>query len=377
MLSKHWIATTRGHCARVARAAGAAIGSKSRIEGAAWAPVLTVAAVAVGVMSADGRHDGRIDTGLKHGAFDGRNVYASAAPSAPAIDDSADAAASAVRLGAAALDGGASAKDASTPAATSPSGLPSAEGLAHAPVPAASNAAKLTREQGNVVRFIAKRYSVALDSAQHFVQEAYHAARDARVDPLLVLAVMSIESSFDPRAQSSQGAKGLMQVLARVHVDKFEPFGGAKAVFDPMANIRVGTGILKEYLARTGNVQAALKWYVGAALMNHDGGYGAKVLQERERIAAVAAGRPMPQDPAPVRMTVSTRAVPAAQVRKAESDAPADLGDEAPAAREMPFDEPALQLLTPGASRDARADAEDTSAPLRFVESGKALEDGI
>lgn len=367
MLAKHWIATTRGHCSRAARAAGAAFGSKSRIEGAAWAPVLTIAAVAVGVMSADGRPGQHVEAGLKHGAFDARNFYAAAAPSMAADKALISQRSSEIHPAVSSLDGD-DVKNAQAGAAVA---------AAPANAPASPAAARLTREQGNVVRFIAKRYSVALESAQHFVQEAYHAARDARVDPLLVLAVMSIESSFDPRAQSSQGAKGLMQVLARVHVDKFEPFGGAKAVFDPMANIRVGTGILKEYLARTGSVQAALKWYVGAALMTDDGGYGAKVLHERERIAAVAAGRPLPPDPAPIRMTVSTRAVPAAQIRKAEPDASSDPATDAPAARELTFDEPALLLLTPGGPREQRTEGEEESPPLRFVESGKPLADGI
>ncbi len=31
-----------------------------------------------------------------------------------------------------------------------------------------------------------------------------------------------------------------MQVLTRVHADKFAPFGGVAAAFDPLANIKVG-----------------------------------------------------------------------------------------------------------------------------------------
>ena len=108
---------------------------------------------------------------------------------------------------------------------------------------------------------------------------------------------MSIESSFDPNARSAAGAQGLMQVLTRVHVDKFAPFGGAAAAFDPVANISVGSRILKEYLVREGSVEGALKSYVGAALHEHDSGYGYKVLSERERIAAAAAGRPIPAKP--------------------------------------------------------------------------------
>jgi soluble lytic murein transglycosylase-like protein len=155
---------------------------------------------------------------------------------------------------------------------------------------------QLEREQANIARFIAARYRVTLDATTEFVHHAYLAARDARIDPMLVLAVMSVESSFDPRAQSSAGAQGLMQVLTRVHVEKFMPFGGIRAAFDPVANIRVGSAILREYIQRDGSVEGALKSYVGAALMDNDGGYGAKVLNARDRIAAAAAGKPIPAE---------------------------------------------------------------------------------
>jgi len=154
----------------------------------------------------------------------------------------------------------------------------------------------LDREQQNVARFIARSYRVTIESTSEFVHHAYRAARDLKVDPLLVLAVMSVESSFNPKAQSHAGAQGLMQVLTRVHVEKFLPFGGIAAAFDPVANIRVGSAILKEYLTREGTVEGALKSYVGAALFEHDGGYGLKVLTARERIAAAAAGRPIPSE---------------------------------------------------------------------------------
>lgn len=156
---------------------------------------------------------------------------------------------------------------------------------------------KLTPEQQKVAQFVAKKYRVAVGDVQDVVGYAYRAARELRLDPYLVLAVMSIESSFNPNARSPAGAQGLMQVLTRVHADKFAPFGGAAAAFDPVANISVGSRILKEYLVREGSVEGALKSYVGAALHEHDSGYGYKVLSERERIAAAAAGRPIPVQP--------------------------------------------------------------------------------
>ena len=155
---------------------------------------------------------------------------------------------------------------------------------------------RLDREQSNIARYIASRYRTTLETTNQFVFHAYQAARDAKIDPMLVLAVMSVESSFDPRAQSSAGAQGLMQVLTRVHAEKFLPFGGIPAAFDPVANIRVGSGILKEYLKREGTVEGALKSYVGAAFLQDDGGYGQKVLNARDRIAAAAAGQPLPPE---------------------------------------------------------------------------------
>jgi len=187
----------------------------------------------------------------------------------------------------------------------------SAETTADEPVRAAP---PLDREQQNIARFIATRYRVGVDATSEFVYHAYRAARDIKVDPMLVLAIMSVESSFNPKAQSHAGAQGLMQVLTRVHAEKFMPFGGIPAAFDPVANIRVGSAILKEYINREGTVEGALKSYVGAALAEHDGGYGAKVLNARERIAAAAAGRPIPSEvvaapvraePAPVMQPVS------------------------------------------------------------------------
>jgi hypothetical protein len=156
---------------------------------------------------------------------------------------------------------------------------------------------KLTREQQNVVKFIAARYKVSVDAAKVYVDLAYKSAKQYKLDPHLVLAVMSIESSFVPDAQSHAGAQGLMQVLTRVHKEKFIPYGGVTAAYDPESNIKVGSQILRDYLVRNGNEAGALKSYVGAALMDNDGGYGYKVLSQKARILAAAQGKPIPANP--------------------------------------------------------------------------------
>ena len=153
----------------------------------------------------------------------------------------------------------------------------------------------LTKEQKNLASYLSKAYQTDAEEISEYIATAYAAGKSLKVDPLLVLAIMSIESSFDPEAQSAAGAQGLMQVLTRVHVEKFLPFGGASSAFDVRANILVGTQIIQEYIKREGSVESALKSYVGAALLNDDGGYGWKVMAQRSRLQAAALGKPIPK----------------------------------------------------------------------------------
>jgi soluble lytic murein transglycosylase-like protein len=155
----------------------------------------------------------------------------------------------------------------------------------------------LNREQLRVASYAASKYRVALSDVQRYVGLAFEKAAQQRVDPMLVLAVMAVESNFRPSAQSHVGAQGLMQVHLVAHKEKFEPFGGKHMAFDPSINIHVGVQILKEYLRRTSSNEMALKYYVGAANHDNDGGYAYKVLSERERILAAAAGRSVPTIP--------------------------------------------------------------------------------
>jgi hypothetical protein len=96
--------------------------------------------------------------------------------------------------------------------------------------------------------------------------------------------MMAVESSFNPFAQSPVGAQGLMQVMTRVHDDKYEAFGGAHAAFDPVSNLRVGVQVLKECIQRAGSLQEGLRYYVGAAGADSDGGYVVRVLAEHAHL---------------------------------------------------------------------------------------------
>ncbi len=155
----------------------------------------------------------------------------------------------------------------------------------------AANPAELNRQQAAVAYWIARRYSVAPEPVSRLVQEAWTLGQRSGLDPTLLLAVMAVESSFNPFAQSHVGAQGLMQVMTRVHHDKYAIFGGQNAAFDPVTNLRVGVQVLQDCIRRAGSVAGGLKYYVGAANFADDGGYGAKVLAEAAYLRQVAAGR--------------------------------------------------------------------------------------
>ena len=139
------------------------------------------------------------------------------------------------------------------------------------------------REQRAVSEFIAKRYRVAQDAAAGFVATAYQAGSNWKVDPLLILAVMAVESRYNPVAESNMGAKGLMQVIAKFHPEKLAGHGGESALLDPHVNIQVGAQILREYLRRFGETETALQMYAGA-FDEPNSQYAFKVLAERARL---------------------------------------------------------------------------------------------
>lgn len=139
------------------------------------------------------------------------------------------------------------------------------------------------REERALADHIAKRYRVAEAASTAFVSSAYRSGVEHSLDPLLILAVMAIESRYNPVAESSMGARGLMQIIPKWHLDKLLEHGGEYALLDPEVNIAVGAQILREYLAHAGEMQAALQMYNGA-LDEPTARYAGKVLAERERL---------------------------------------------------------------------------------------------
>jgi soluble lytic murein transglycosylase-like protein len=131
-----------------------------------------------------------------------------------------------------------------------------------------------------IASIVARKYRVSELATREFVRAAYEEAARLRLDPLLIVAVMAVESRFNPVAQSDSGAMGLMQVIPRYHTQKFDAASHG-SVLDPRANIQVGAQILKEYIVRGGTELVGLQLYNGA-IGDPDAAYGTRVLAEKQ-----------------------------------------------------------------------------------------------
>jgi soluble lytic murein transglycosylase-like protein len=188
----------------------------------------------------------------------------------------------------------------------------------------AANPKDLPKQQAALAYWLSRKYRVAPEPLSALVAEAYEIGHKTKLDPTLILAVMAVESGFNPFAQSPVGAQGLMQVMTGVHSDKYELFGGKLAAFDPVTNLRVGVKVLQECIQRAGSLQAGLKYYVGAAQLPDDGGYAEKVLAEHARLQQVAAGRSVPLMPTPAPALRTIAPVPASPADADASPAGSD-----------------------------------------------------
>jgi hypothetical protein len=155
--------------------------------------------------------------------------------------------------------------------------------VAEGPIQASVGETAMEREQRLVTEFIAKRYRVSDAAVAGFVSAAYRAGAQQSLDPLLILAVMAVESRYNPVAESNMGAKGLMQVIPKFHQEKLMDHGGEIALLEPDINITVGAQILREYLRRFGDTETALQMYAGA-FDEPNSQYANKVFAEKARL---------------------------------------------------------------------------------------------
>ena len=141
------------------------------------------------------------------------------------------------------------------------------------------------RMQG-ALDYVTRRYRVSPDALMPVFEVAQIVGQERRIDPLLIVAIIGIESGFNPFAESAMGAQGLMQVIPRFHQDKLPEGSGDRPLLDPAVNLRVGVDVLQEAIRRRGNLTAGLQYYAGSS--DPDGIYASKVMAEKERLEQAA-----------------------------------------------------------------------------------------
>jgi len=115
-------------------------------------------------------------------------------------------------------------------------------------------------------------------------------ARDNGLDPLLIVALIRAESSFDNYAQSKVGAVGLMQVMPEtgkwMAARRGRRLIKKTHLFDSELNIEIGTAYLANLLERFGSLEPALVAY------NAGPTAARKILADRSARARFVAGYP-------------------------------------------------------------------------------------
>jgi soluble lytic murein transglycosylase-like protein len=132
-----------------------------------------------------------------------------------------------------------------------------------------------------VLEYVSKRYRVSHEALQPIFSTAQEVGQELKLDPLLIIAVIGVESGFNPFSQSVYGAQGLMQVVPRFHQDKLPE--EANSFLDPVTNVQVGARVLKESIFRSGGLENGLQQF-GGALKDPERRYAGKVLAEKQRL---------------------------------------------------------------------------------------------
>lgn len=103
-------------------------------------------------------------------------------------------------------------------------------------------------ERGALAQWVQSKAQkpISLERSRKYVDQAYLHGFAKELDPLVVLAMMKVESGFMERAKSVVGAVGLLQVWPKWHKDKL----GGRDPYNPNVSIEVGSAILKDCMVR-------------------------------------------------------------------------------------------------------------------------------
>ena len=143
----------------------------------------------------------------------------------------------------------------------------------------------LTPSMRGALDYVTRRYRVSQKALLPIFEAAQLTGREHGLDPLLIVAIIGIESGFNPLAESSMGAQGLMQVIPRFHLDKLPEGASDSSFLDPVINVQVGVLVLQEAIRRRGSLIGGLQQYAGSS--DSEGAYASKVLAEKKRLEQV------------------------------------------------------------------------------------------
>ena len=149
--------------------------------------------------------------------------------------------------------------------------------------PAGESTPVLSPRMRGALGYVSRRYRVSTEALEPIFATAQASGKELRIDPLLIIAVIGVESGFNPFSQSVVGAKGLIQVVPRYHMDKLPEEADRLAFLDPVINVRVGAKVLHESIRRTGGVETGLQQF-GGALNDPERRYSSRVLAEKQRL---------------------------------------------------------------------------------------------
>lgn len=143
-------------------------------------------------------------------------------------------------------------------------------------------------EQVRVTQWLSRKYRIATMPLGPLVAEAWTVGQNSQLPPTLILAVMAIESGFNPFAKSSQGGMGLMKIEPEIHADELQMFGGKLAAFDPLTNLRLGARFLQASIQATGSTEDGLRLYASASGQANDEAYVGRVMAEHKQLERIS-----------------------------------------------------------------------------------------
>lgn len=144
----------------------------------------------------------------------------------------------------------------------------------------------LSPQAQKAAQYIAGTYRIAGEASELIVREAYKAGKQNSVDPLLMLAVIAVESRFNPISASSVGALGLTQAMPESHPEKVAVLQREHGhILNIADNIQLGTKVVAEYMRKfDNNTVLALQQYNGS-LHDKTRIYSKKVLELRAKFS--------------------------------------------------------------------------------------------